>query len=77
MLGNPFFMANESMRDEVCDKYAEFFKKFCNDPDSGGGYDYLQQLILAAKTQDIVLMCWCHPKRCHAHIIAEFINKAI
>jgi hypothetical protein len=74
VLGNPFRMAHECERDEVCEAYFDYFHKriasgdeaFCNE---------LQRLIsLAMQYDKLELFCWCAPKRCHAETIAEFIE---
>lgn len=63
--GNPFYMKNESMRDEVCDKYEEWI--------------WLEKNAwLRAKMKEELkgkdLICWCSPKRCHCQTIVEIVN---
>jgi hypothetical protein len=73
-LGNPFFMESESLRDEVCNKFEAYFKtNGLNAPT----IFYLQELLDHAKEQDIKLLCWCHPKRCHADTIANYLNEKL
>lgn len=75
-LGNPFIMEDESQRDSVCDLYEKWLyrqinheiEKICNE---------LNRIAELAKTQDIRLMCWCSPKRCHAETIKEYIEKSV
>lgn len=69
-LGNPFYMHNESERDEVCDKYEKWFWENYNEP----FYDYLSEIAYAACTKDIALGCWCYPKRCHAETIKAHLE---
>lgn len=63
--GNPFFMRNESQREEVIRKYKEWIKT--------------QPELLAAlpELKGKVLACWCAPKSCHADILAELANYGI
>lgn len=72
-LGNPFYMCNESVRDYVCDNYERYFDNtvrvrhtiFTNEVD---------RIVELAKTNDITLLCWCYPKRCHAETIKRHIE---
>jgi len=73
VLGNPFYMRNETERDAVCDKYEVYFntklgtdKKFVT---------ALRDIYYSAKTQNVALGCWCFPKRCHAETIKRFIEN--
>ena len=76
VLGNPFYMANESERDEVCDKYELYFaeklktdKAFVNE---------LRRLYkIHQQYGRLELFCWCAPKRCHAETIKRFLEKYI
>lgn len=58
---NPFKVGKDGTRDEVCDKYREYFKK---------KFDLVTvKKELAGKT----LGCWCAPHRCHGHEILKLI----
>lgn len=72
-VGNPFYMRNESMRDEVCYKYEPYFYKKVKD--AGEFRDYVAYIYRTALKHDVALGCWCAPKRCHADTIAAFINQ--
>ena len=72
-VGNPFYMRNEGMRDEVCDKYEAYFYKKVKE--AGAFRDYVAYIYRTALKQDVALGCWCAPKRCHANVIATFINQ--
>lgn len=64
--GNPAIMGRESDREKVC----EYFKQhLANRPD-------LLERIRAGELSGKVLACWCHPKRCHGHHLAELANCA-
>lgn len=72
-VGNVFYMRNEGMRDEVCDKYEAYFYKKVKE--AGAFRDYIAHIYRTALKHDVALGCWCAPKRCHADTIAAFINK--
>lgn len=75
-LGNPFYMANESMRDEVCDKYQEWFDRKVEQEDPAV-IDELRRIYALHKKGPVRLICYCAPKRCHADTIAQFLNQHI
>ena len=52
--GNPYKLAREKDRDEVCDRYEEYF----------AGLPELHDRL--GELRGRVLACWCYPKRCHA-----------
>jgi hypothetical protein len=73
VLGNPFFMKDESQRNYVCDQYEIWInqqialknKKIIN---------ALKELKNKYKTYGrLRLFCWCAPKRCHAETIRKLI----
>lgn len=72
-LGNPFYMKNESMRDEVCRQYAVYFAEQVNvDSDVRRMFE---QILAAHKLgKDINLQCHCAPKRCHADTIKAWLE---
>ena len=74
ILGNPFYMSNESMRDEVCDQYDMYFNNNIKDSRSGFVRE-LNKIYLLSLSKDIVLGCWCYPKRCHAEVIMNYLNN--
>lgn len=66
IFGNPFNMNNETQRNLVCDKYTEYF----NEQKKGGKFKkVLDRLVDISKQQDIALVCFCAPKRCHGDTI--------
>lgn len=74
-LGNPFFMRDESMRDEVCDKYEVWFKSKVDAKDPAV-MNQLRALWREGKrTGDLKLGCYCAPRRCHADTIARFLRN--
>jgi len=73
ILGNPYFMRNETMRDEVCDKFHTYFVNRVN-----GGYPpfmkELERLInIWLDKGELRLRCFCMPKRCHTLTIREYL----
>jgi hypothetical protein len=77
ILGNPFYMVNESMRDKVCDKYEDYFNSNLVDPKQAIFRDELNRLVDLSRTMDITLLCWCHPKRCHTETIKRYLDALL
>lgn len=76
IVGNPFYMANESMRDEVCDKYERYFNEQLKS--NKAFQQYLETMLRTLRTYEkINLYCWCYPKRCHAETIRNWLIKKI
>lgn len=76
-LGNPFYMANENQRDYVCDQFEAHMKHKLKEPK---GYFFLElkEIYQRVKAgEDIVLTCWCHPKRCHGDSIKNLIDAQL
>jgi hypothetical protein len=74
-VGNPFYMSDESRRDEVCDKYEAYF----NNPARHTSLFryYLNDIIGTARNHNVALGCWCAPKRCHAETIKAYVEKVL
>jgi len=62
--GNPFETPADGSRDEVCDNYANHYL-----PHKPSLLKHLPTL------KGKVLMCWCHPLRCHGDHLAELANR--
>ena len=84
LLGNPFWMKDESKRNEACDKYQQYFKSIidCRFTSSLTLEELdikakLSELVEIAKTQDIELACFCSPKRCHTETIKAYIEQQL
>jgi len=73
-LGNPFYMEDESKRNEVCDKYHDWFYK------DKHKITFHQELIrireIYKKFEKLNLFCWCSPKRCHAETIKQYLEES-
>lgn len=72
-LGNPFPMNSEADRDIVCDAYHEWI---WDKIETGNGtvIDELNRLKDLSETSDLVLGCFCSPKRCHGDTIKEILE---
>lgn len=73
-LGNPFYMADETMRDEVCDKYQSWFDRKVKDNDPLVLAE-LRRLYKLGREGPVKLICFCAPRRCHGDTIAVFLNR--
>lgn len=76
VLGNPFYMASESARDEVCDKYEKYFNEQIK---TNARFKLeLDRLCTTYKVfGKLELYCWCAPKRCHAETIKRYIESEV
>lgn len=73
ILGNKFIMRNESQRDKVCDQYDIWIHNEIKKNNT----DVINSLLnikKLAQNNDIVLLCWCAPKRCHAETIKKIVE---
>ncbi|AFL52877.1 hypothetical protein ABIE78_001232 [Sinorhizobium fredii] len=62
--GNPFRMTTETDRDLACDRFESYLRA---NPD-------LLARIPSLKGK--LLLCWCHPRRCHGDTLAAVANEA-
>ena len=78
-LGNPFYLSDPNddyLRNMVCDQYHHWFKHKIKDSNS----DIMQELLRIykiTKTQDVILGCYCAPKRCHGETIKKFLDQML
>lgn len=72
-LGNPFVMTSEADRNLVCDQYEAWFQERvkANDPKVVAALSRLQRLAVDG---DLVLGCFCAPKRCHGETIKAWLD---
>jgi len=62
--GNPFEMPGDGDRDAVCDNFANYYMP------------HKPSLLKKIPTlKGKVLVCWCHPERCHGDHLAELANS--
>jgi hypothetical protein len=64
--GNPFEMPADGDRDTVCDNFEEHYLP--HKP---------SLLSNLPKLRGKVLLCWCHPDRCHAQTLANLVNEEV
>jgi hypothetical protein len=69
IFGNPFIIGEDGTREEVVNKYREYFYNRINTDASFR----LAVLSLNGKR----LACFCAPKSCHGDIIKEYLDKTI
>ena len=75
VLGNPYYMENETQRDKVCDLYKAYFEENMQDTNSAF-YQEIQRLYGILKEYGkLELYCWCAPKRCHAESIKKYLEN--
>ena len=74
VLGNPFYMKNESMRDSVCERYEKYFNSRAKVLGEFR-YEIIRIYNLAKSGKNINLQCWCKPKRCHGDTIKAFLDN--
>lgn len=75
VLGNPFYMATEAQRVEVCDKYDAYFKEKVASGDEAFLNELRRLYTIAKRFGKLELFCWCYPKRCHAETIKKFLER--
>lgn len=75
-LGNPYHMTDEGFRNDVCDRYKDYFnKKYSHSLQFRCEIDDL--IGLYKNGTNLALMCWCSPKRCHSDYIKTFIENTL
>ncbi len=74
ILGNPFKMNNylQEERDRVCDEYDQYFYNQI-DTDINFSNEIGDLCTADFEHGNLVLGCWCYPKRCHAETILNYI----
>lgn len=73
ILGNPFFMKDESKREEVCKAYSVWLR--ANYSKGGAIYNAVHDILERSRICELTLLCFCHPKACHADELSTFINE--
>ena len=75
-LGNPFRIhdyGSKVERDEVVEKYRQYFEREYKNNDAM--LRELRRLYRIAANGDLILGCFCAPKRCHGEVIKEFLER--
>ncbi|MCM1035515.1 MAG: DUF4326 domain-containing protein [Paludibacter sp.] len=75
VLANPFKVSSEAERDESCNRYKDYFEEKVRTKTDTAFMNELRRVYLLALRQDIVLACWCYPKRCHTQTIKTFLES--
>lgn len=77
-VGNPSQMGYKKNRDDVCEDYIDYFYHNLN-PDLAppGFLEYLDKILQAAQKRDIILGCWCAPRRCHCDTIKQYVEAEV
>ncbi|MCP4354673.1 MAG: DUF4326 domain-containing protein [Proteobacteria bacterium] len=80
--GNPFEKREnckhtQAERDRVCDLYEEYFQQEIQKKDSELRKSVISLYRQAKQGKNILLLCHCHPKRCHADTIKTFLEKQL
>ena len=76
-LGNPYRMSSEIYRDAVCIKYDFMIYTKIKDKQDISFIHELNRIVELARTNDITLLCWCYPRRCHAETIKRYIEHRL
>lgn len=66
-LGNPFLVGKDGTREEVIEKYRQWFRVRLEKEEA-----FLVTVEHLRGTP--ALVCWCAPNRCHAEVIAEYLR---
>jgi hypothetical protein len=64
--GNPYEIGRDGTRNEVVEKFRDYFYKKLQDPT-------FRAKVLQLKGKR--LGCWCSPRKCHLEIIVEYIEN--
>ena len=75
VLCNPFKISSEEERDDSCNKFQAYFDKKVREKKDVAFMEELRRIYHLALKQDIVLACWCYPKRCHTQTIKAFLEQ--
>lgn len=68
IFGNPYKIGVDGNRNEVCDKYENYFHhRIKNDLE-------FKEVVENIKDDDI-LGCFCKPKRCHVQTIVNYLTE--
>jgi hypothetical protein len=72
-LGNKYNIGKDGTREEVIDKYKVWIQK---EIDTGNRevIEELQRLRRKLDYQDVDLLCYCAPRKCHGDVIAEVLR---
>ena len=75
-LGNPYRMYKEEERDIVCGAYEDWLVERIKAKDLSVIQE-LDKLLELAKQGDLVLGCFCAPRRCHGDTIKKYLDDRL
>ena len=75
VLGNPFYMKNETERDTVCNQYEVYFQEKMQNTQSAFYKEIMRLQTVLEQYGRLELFCWCFPKRCHAESIKKYLEN--
>jgi hypothetical protein len=74
VLGNPFNMTSVANRDQVCNRYYDWFYQQIKEDNIPFDEELNRLMSLYIKYKKLRLFCWCAPLRCHSETIKEWIE---
>lgn len=75
-LGNPFLVVNKEDREDVYNKYEIWLEQNENNIEIKNELIRLAQ-IYRDNGNELTLVCFCAPKRCHGETIKKYVQKYI
>lgn len=77
IFGNPWPISAAATRDEVCDKYEDYFHhRLKEDKEFADNVNTLVEHVRLSSTP-VVLGCFCAPKRCHGETIKRYVEQQL
>lgn len=80
-LGNPFVVGHDGHREEVIQKYSNYFEEQMNKKLNPHGYDFRDEffrLVDIYKRNGILkLICYCAPAKCHCDVLKGEIEERV
>ena len=77
VLGNPFIVRKEVLRDYVCEQHAKDFDIKVRMKDHEVRKEIIRIFKIVKNGGKVNLQCWCAPKRCHGNHIREFLLEQL
>lgn len=75
VFGNPYPITRKFTRDMACRQYEPYFDEHMQNTESGI-YQKMMDLVAQLQAgQDVTLVCFCKPKRCHGDTIKRWLEE--
>ena len=74
-LANPFWMKDEAARDDVCNRYEDWFKAKLDGGDVAVRNELVRLWKVGVASGELKLGCFCAPRRCHCDTIKSFFES--